>query len=44
MPLNDASLAFHASIGFAEVGRQHPSADEREVQMLALDLPAPVAR
>ena len=39
VPRNDVSLAFHASVGFREVGRQHPYQDEREVQMLALELP-----
>jgi len=43
-PRNDVSLAFHEAIGFREVGRQHPYGDEREVQMLALDLPAPLER
>ncbi|MFT3852123.1 MAG: hypothetical protein QM733_05220 [Ilumatobacteraceae bacterium] len=38
VPRNDVSLAFHATVGFREVGRHHPYADEREVQMLALDL------
>ncbi len=42
VPRNDASLAFHAAIGFSEVGRQHPYGDEREVSMLALDLPDPI--
>jgi len=44
VPRNDVSLAFHAHVGFVEVGRQHPYGDEREVQMLALDLPAPLER
>ena len=44
VPRNDVSLAFHAAIGFAEVGRQHPDGDEREVQMLALTLPAQLDR
>ena len=44
VPRNDVSLAFHASVGFREVGRQHPYGDEREVQMLALELPAPIER
>lgn len=38
VPRNDVSLAFHATVGFREVGRHHPYGDEREVQMLALDL------
>jgi predicted GNAT superfamily acetyltransferase len=39
VPRNDVSLAFHASVGFDEVGRQHQYGDEREVSMLALELP-----
>ena len=39
VPRNDVSLAFHASIGFTEVGRQHPYGDEREVSLLELPLP-----
>lgn len=38
VPRNDTSLLFHERIGFREVGRHHPYGDEREVQMLALDL------
>jgi uncharacterized protein len=44
VPRNDVSLAFHADVGFVEVGRHHPYGDEREVQMLALELPAPPPR
>jgi uncharacterized protein len=37
-PRNDASLAFHASIGFHEVGQQDTDGGHKRVSLLALDL------
>jgi predicted GNAT superfamily acetyltransferase len=37
-PRNDRSLAFHASIGFREVGRQDTDGGTKQVSLLALDL------
>jgi predicted GNAT superfamily acetyltransferase len=37
-PRNDSSLAFHASIGFREVGQQDTDQGRKRVSLLALDL------
>jgi predicted GNAT superfamily acetyltransferase len=37
-PRNDASLAFHAAIGFREVGQQDTDGGAKRVSLLALDL------
>lgn len=38
-PRNDESLAFHAALGFAEVGRACPYGDDTEVGYLARPVP-----
>ncbi|MEO5723609.1 MAG: GNAT family N-acetyltransferase [Ilumatobacteraceae bacterium] len=40
-PRNDTSLAFHASIGFREVGRQDTTGGTKTVSLLALSLADP---
>lgn len=40
VPRNDESLAFHAALGFTEVGRAHPYGDDTEVGYLARPVPA----
>ncbi|MCB1001493.1 MAG: GNAT family N-acetyltransferase [Acidimicrobiales bacterium] len=37
-PMNEASLAFHHSIGFREVGQQETDGGNKTVSLLALDL------
>ena len=37
-PRNDASLAFHAAVGFREVGQQDTDGGAKRVSLLALDL------
>ena len=37
-PRNERSLAFHAAIGFREVGRQDTDGGNKHVSLLALDL------
>jgi predicted GNAT superfamily acetyltransferase len=39
-PRNDTSLAFHATIGFHEVGQQDTDGGAKRVSLLALELPA----
>jgi uncharacterized protein len=38
-PRNETSLAFHAAIGFREVGQQDTDGGHKRVSLLALDLP-----
>ena len=40
-PRNDESLAFHAALGFAEVGRARPYGDDTEVAYLSRPVPGP---
>ena len=38
-PRNDRSLAFHAAVGFREVGQQDTDGGNKRVSLLALELP-----
>lgn len=41
VPRNDESLAFHAALGFTEVGRARPYGDDTEVGYLSRPVPGP---